>query len=167
MLPRTLASLAAALLLLSSCAPGAVGSSSGNPFPASAGSPKVKRGEAVYVRVDYPLDRLDLAPSDLRPAMWVPSGYDSEIGDLSGQFALTDLRVPEGWQFKLQQVRAERSSQRGSGAFDSPRTVYSLWVVYEVVAPQEAIPGPYRMRGVLRARGGGEDNVTIQVELVP
>ena len=167
MLRRSFAFVIAVALLLVACAPGAVGTSSGNPFPASAGSPTVKRGESVYVRVDYPMARLDLAPSDLRPAMWVPSGYDSEIGDVTGQFGLRDLRIAEGWEFELLQVRAERSSQRGSGAFDAPRTVYSLWAVYRIASPADAIPGPYRMRGVLSARGGGQQDVSIQVELTP
>lgn len=167
MITRTIAKIAALALLLAACAPAAVGTSSGNPYPASAGSPTVKRGDSVYVRVDYPLDRLGLGPADLRPAMWVPSGYDSEIGDLTGQFSLGELRIAEGWQFELHLVRAERSSESGSGAFDADRTVYSLWAVYEVTAPQEAIPGPYRMRGVLSARGGGEQDVSFQVELVP
>ncbi|HZJ08504.1 MAG TPA: hypothetical protein VFD39_02305, partial [Trueperaceae bacterium] len=81
---RPLALLTTCLLLLSACAPAAVGSSSGNPYPASAGSVTIRRGETAYVRVDYPLERFGLEPSDLRPAMWVPSGYDSELGDVTG-----------------------------------------------------------------------------------
>lgn len=166
---RLLASLVAvaSLFLLAACAPAALGTSSGNPFPAAAGSASVKRGETIYVRIDFPLAGFDLAPSGLRPAMWVPSGYDSEIGDVTGQFSLGELRIAEGWQLRLLLMRAERSSERGSGAFDADRTVYSMWAVFEVTAPEEAIPGPYRLRGTLRERGGGEQSVSFMVELKP
>lgn len=167
MLLRPLMLLPALALVLVGCAPAAIGTSSGNPYPASAGSATVRRGETVYVRVDYPLERFGLEPADLRPAMWVPSGYDSQIGDVSGQFSLGDLRIAEGWQFELFLMRAERSTERGSGAFDANRTVYSMWAVFEVTAPDDAIPGPYRMRGTLRARGGGEQDVSLMVELEP
>lgn len=167
---RTIWSLSALLGLaavLVSCAPAAIGSSASNPYPASAGSASLERGGTVYVRVDYPLQRFELEPTDLAASMWVPSGYDSEIGDVSGQFTLADKRIADGWQFELLLMRAERSTERGTGAFDASRTVYSMWAVYEVTAPEEAIPGPYRMRGTVRARGGGEQDVSFLVELRP
>jgi hypothetical protein len=156
----------AALAVLSSCAPAALGSSASNPYPAAGGVPQLSEGETIYVRVDHALADLDLAPRDLQPSLWVPSGYDSEVGDLTGQFALAADRVPEGWTFRLHMVRVERSSERGSGASDDSRAVYAMWAVYEVTAPAEAIPGPYRFRGTLRARGAGEAPVTVNVELV-
>lgn len=161
------ASAAAALLALAACAPAALGGSASNPFPATGGAPKVSAGSTVYVRLEHSLAELGLQPRDLRPALWVPSGYDSEVGDVTPDFALAAERVPEGWVFRLSVVRVERSSERGSGAFDSPRTVYALWAVYEVSAPADAIPGPYRFRGVLRARGGREVPVRLDVEVVP
>ena len=167
---RRLAILTAAACLLAAlgaCAPAALGSSAGNPYPAAAGTPSLRRGETVNLRLDHSLADLGLRPSDLRPALWVPSGYDSEVGDVTPDFALAAERVPEGWVFRLSVVRVERSSERGSGAFDSPRTVYALWAVYEVSAPADAIPGPYRFRGVLRARGGREVPVRLDVEVVP
>lgn len=167
MLLRSLLLTAVLLLGLSACAPAAIGTSSNNPYPATAGTASVKRGETVYLRVDYALGRFDLAPADLRPSLWVPSGYDSEIGDVTGQFALRDVRVADGWQFELLMARVERSSERGSGAFDADRTVYSLWAVYEATAPEQGIPGPYRLRGTLSARGAGEQSVALQVELRP
>lgn len=127
----------------------------------------MKRGDTVYVRVEYPLASFGLEPADLRPAMWVPSGYDSEIGEVTGQFSLTDLRIADGWQLELLYMRAERSSERGSGAFDADRTVYSMWAVFAVTAPEEAIPGPYRLRGTLSTRAGGEQDVSLMVELNP
>lgn len=167
MLSRRLWLLAFVVLGLTACAPAAVGTSANNPYPATAGTASVRRGETVFIRVDYPLQRFDLAPADLKPSLWVPSGYDSEIGDVTGQFGLVDVRVADSWQFELLVVRIERSSERGSGAFDADRTVYSMWAVYEATAPEEAIPGPYRLRGTLRARGAGEQNVSLQVELRP
>jgi len=166
---RHLAPIAAALAVavaLGGCAPAALGSSASNPFPAAGGTPTLRGGETIYVRLDHALDDLDLEPPDLQPALWVPSGYDSEVGDLSGQFALDVERVPDGWSFGLRLVRAERSSERGSGMSAAPRTVYALWSVYEITAPEGAIPGPYRFRGTLRAREGGEVPVRLDVEIV-
>ncbi len=166
---RRLANLVLALAAaaaLGGCAPAALGGSGSNPFPAAGGVPKVRGGETVYVRLDHALGDLGLEPGDLQPALWVPSGYDSEVGDVTGQFALSADRVPDGWRFGLHLVRVERSSERGSGAFDASRTVYALWSVYEVTAPEGAIPGPYRFRGTLRARGGGEVQVRFDVEVV-
>lgn len=166
---RRLAILTAAACLLAAlgaCAPAALGSSAGNPYPAAAGTPSLRRGETVYLRLDHSLADLGLRPSDLRPALWVPSGYDSEMGDVTPQFGLDVSSAPQGWTFRLSLVRAERSSERGSGAFDSPRTVYALWSVYEVTAPPDALPGPYRFRGTLNARDGGAVPVRFDVEVV-
>lgn len=167
MISRALLLPVVVVLALAACAPAAVGTTSSNPYPSSAGTATVKRGQTVYLRVDYPLERFGLAPADLRPALWVPSGYSSELGDVTGQFGLTDLRVAEGWQFDLQVMRVERSSERGSGAFDADRTVYTMWAVFEATAPEQAIPGPYRLRGTLQARGGGQQSVALLVDLRP
>jgi len=160
------AAAAAALLAVAACAPAALGGSASNPFPATGGAPKVSAGSTVYVRLEHSLAELGLQPRDLRPALWVPSGYDSEMGDVTPQFGLDVSSAPQGWTFRLSLVRAERSSERGSGAFDSPRTVYALWSVYEVTAPPDALPGPYRFRGTLNARDGGAVPVRFDVEVV-
>lgn|SRR5690606_13198171 len=152
-------------LLVPACAPSALGGSSSNPFPAVGGTPIVSDGQTVFVRLDHSLNELGLQPTGLRPAMWVPSGYASELGDLTGQFSFVPDTIPEGWGFRLHSVRVERSSQSGSGSSDEGRTVYALWAVYEVAAPEDGIPGPYRFRGTLRARGGGEVSVRLNVEL--
>ncbi len=155
----------ALVALLAACAPAALGGSGNNPYPAAAGAPRLAPGGTVYVRLDHSLADLGLDAGRLQPSMWVPSGYDSEIGDLSGQFGLSVDRVPEGWTFRLHSVRVERSSERGSGVAGSPRTVYAIWSVYEVSAPESAIAGPYRFRGALRARNGGEVPITVNVEV--
>lgn len=159
--------LAAATLgiLVTACAPSALGGSANNPFPAVGGTPVVSDGQTVFVRVDHSLDELGLQPSSLQPAMWVPSGYASELGDLTGQFSFVPENIPEGWGFRLHSVRVERSSQSGSGSSQDGRTVYALWAVYEITAPDDGIPGPYRFRGALRARGGGEVQVRLNAEL--
>lgn len=159
--------VAALLGALSACAPSALGGSATNPFPAAGGTPTLRAGETIFVRLDHSLNDLGIAPRDLRPALWVPSGYDSEVGDVTSQFGLAPDRVPDGWTFDLRMARVERSSERGSGASDASRTVYALWGVYEVTAPEGAIPGPYRLRGGLRARGGNEVPVRIDVEVLP
>ncbi|HET8986611.1 MAG TPA: hypothetical protein VFN03_12725 [Trueperaceae bacterium] len=162
-----LAAVATLALLVSGCAPSATGSAANTPLLASAGDLTVKRGETIYVRVDYQLTDFGLVPGDLRASLWIPSGYDSEVGDVSNQFGLVEPRVADGWQFGLLQMRAERKSVRGSGAFDASRTVYSLWAVYRIDAPLEAIPGPYRLRGALNARGAGSQSVSVTVEATP
>jgi hypothetical protein len=162
-----LAAVATLALLVSACAPSATGSTPNAPVPASAGELSVKRGETIYVRVDYQLTDFGLAPADLRASLWIPSGYDSEVGDVSNQFGLVEPRVADGWQFELLQVRAERSSVRGSGAFDANRTAYSLWAVYRITAADDAIPGPYRLRGTLNARGAGSQSVSLTVAATP
>ena len=159
--------VAALTLLVAACAPTTAGSSANAPVLATAGAAPVELGSAVYVRVDYDLSDFGLSPSDLRASLWVPSGYDSEVGDVSTQFGLVEPRVAEGWNFSLVTVRAERRSIRGSGAFDANRTEFSLMAVFRVEAPNDAIPGPYRFRADLRARGAGSQSVTINVEARP
>lgn len=154
-------------LVLGACAPATSGSAANVPLLASAGPLSVKRGSTVYVRVDYQLTDFGMRPADLNASLWVPSGYASDIGDVSTQFGLVDQRVADGWRFTLTQVRAERESVRGSGAFDDARTVYSLYAVYRVDAPDSAIPGPYRLRGTLNARGAGSQSVALTVEATP
>lgn len=162
--------MAAALaltLVVSACAPTTAGSAANAPLMASAGAAAVTPGSSVYVRVDYSLTDFGLKPADLRASLWVPSGYDSEVGDVSSQFGLVNLRVPDDWRFSLVNVRAERSTVAGSGAFDANRTVFSLMAVFRVDAPDDLIPGPYRFRADLQARGAGGQSVTINVDARP
>ena len=154
-------------VLLSACAPSASGSAANAPLLASAGGLSVRRGETVYVRVDYQLSDFDMRPGDLRPSLWVPSGYDSEVGDVAGQFGLVDVRAADGWGFTLSQMRVERASVRGSGAFDASRTEYKVWAIFRIDAAPGAIPGPYRLRGTLNVRGGGSQSVSLTIEATP
>lgn len=153
--------------LMTACAPGATGSAANTPLLASAGGLSVKRGETIYVRVDYQLADFGMNPSDLQASLWVPSGYDSEVGDVSRQFGLVDVRSADGWDFTLLQMRAERESLRGSGAFDASRTEFTLWAVFRIDAAPDAIPGPYRLRGTLNARGAGSQSVSLTVAATP
>lgn len=162
-----LAGVLALAALVSACAPSATGSAANVPLLASAGDLAVKGGSTIYVRVDYLLSDFGLEPRDLRASLWVPSGYDSEVGDVTSQFGLIDTRVADGWAFALLQMRAERESVRGSGASDAGRTRYSLYAVYRIDAAPGAIPGPYRLRGTLNARGAGSQSVALTVEATP
>lgn len=155
------------LALVSACAPSATGSAANTPLLARDGDLPVRRGSTIYVRVDYQLSDFGLNPGDLNASLWVPSGYDSEVGDVSNQFGLVEPRIAEGWQFSLVQMRAERRTARGSGAFDASRTEYSLWAVYRIAAAPQAIPGPYRMRATLNARGAGSQSVSLTVAATP
>ena len=154
-------------LVVSACAPTTAGSAANAPLMASAGPAAVTPGSSVYVQLDYLLSDFGLNPGDLRASLWVPSGYDSEVGDVSSQFGLVDLRVPDDWRFSLVNVRAERKTVAGSGAFDANRTAFSLMAVFRVDAPADFIPGPYRFRADLQARGAGAQSVTINVDARP
>lgn len=132
-------------LVLSACAPGAVGTTA-NPFVASEGGIYVKRGETLVVRVDYTVDQFGIDGRELSAAMWVPAGANAEIGDVSSSFWLSDVRIAQEWDMRLLQVRAERRSV-GSGVR------YRLWALYEVSTSASSIPGDYRVRATLNARG--------------
>lgn len=140
-----LAVLAAMTFLLAACAPGAVGTV-GNPFIASEGGIRVKRGDTIVVRVDYTVDQFGIDGRELSAAMWVPAGANAEIGDVSSSFWLSDVRVGQGWDLRLLQVRAERRSVGGG-------VRYRLWGLYEVSTSADSIPGDYRVRAVLNTRG--------------
>src|SRR5690606_41974933 len=98
---------------------------------------------------------------------WVPGGYDSEVGAVTNPVGLMDLSAAADWRSSLVAVRAQRRTVAGSGAFDANRTEYSLLAVYRVDAPAGAVPGPYRFRAELRARGAGAQRVTINVDARP
>lgn len=165
---RVLPGIAVTLaMLVSACAPTASGAAANSPLLASAGGLSVKRGQTVYVRVDYQLADFGLTPADLQASLWVPSGYDSEVGDVSRQFGLIDVSSAQGWNFTLLQMRAERESVRGSGAFDASRTEFKLWAIFRIDAAPDAIPGPYRLRGTLNARGAGSQSVSLTVAATP
>lgn len=158
---------AAAVLLLVSCAPTTAGTGANVPLLVTDGGLTVKRGTSLYVRINYVPTDFAMKPTDLRASLWVPSGYASDIGDVGAQFALVDTRIAEGWGLRLDLMRAERRSVRGSGAFDDPKTEYTLFAVFRVDAPAGAVPGPYRMRGSLTARGYGSQDVAFTVEVTP
>lgn len=142
---RGVALPAAVVLALSACAPGAVGTT-GNPFVAAEGGIHVRRGEAVVVRVDFTVDQFGIDGRDLSAAMWVPAGANAEIGDVSSSFWLSEVRVAQEWELRLLQMRAERRSV-GAGVR------YRLWGLFEVSTSPSSVPGDYRVRATLNARG--------------
>lgn len=146
----------AALLLLSACAP--VAGQSGAPLNVDAGPVAVTAGQTVFVRVDTSLAAFGLKPNDVTPALWVPSSYDADKGNVGAYFGLNDVQVAAGWQAKLSEVTLERSSRSGS-------TTYSMWAVIRLSVPDDAIAGVYRVRGTLQARGGATQPVAFQVSV--
>src|SRR5690554_4921433 len=84
-------------LLLAACAP-AAGSQSSVPVRAGSGAVSAEKGQSLFVRIDYTLDEFGVEEDDLRSAMWVPSGYASEIGDVTNYFSLRDVQGATGWQ---------------------------------------------------------------------
>ncbi len=155
----TLAAALAALLSLVACAPGAAGTV-GNPFRIGDDNPSARRGETIVVRVDYTVDQFGIDGRDLRSAMWVAAGTNAEIGDVSGSFHLSDVRVAPGWDLRLLQVRAERRSV-------SSGVRYRLWALFEVTTSADSIPGDYRVRATLSASDGGSVPVTFAVTVGP
>src|SRR5690554_1468395 len=150
-------------LLLSACAP-AAGSQSSVAIPSGAGPIPAEQGQTLYVRIDYALADFDVNAADLRPPMWVPSGYQSEVGDVTSYFGLHDVRGATGWQIELARMRLERSTvtEASSGASSQIR---DLWAEIRVVVPEDAIAGIYRVRGEIQARGGQTQPVTFSIEV--
>src|SRR5690554_3234728 len=152
------------LALLAACAPAA--GSSGRPIDASAGPAPAARGADLLVRVDLSLADFGLTERDLTPSLWVPSGFASEVGDVSAYFGLHDVTLPPGWSIDLSQVKAERrSSTRASTGASS--VSYSLWAEVLVRVAEDAIPGVYRVRGTLQARGGATKQIGFRVDVAP
>lgn len=149
----------AVVALLAACAPSAAGSVA-NPFVAAEGGVFVKRGETIVVRVDFAVDQFGIDGRDLPAAMWVPAGANAEIGDVTGGFHMTDVRVAAGWDLRLLQMRAERRSV-ASGVR------YRLWALFEVRTDSASVPGPYRVRATLEADGGGSAPVAFAVDTRP
>jgi hypothetical protein len=152
-----LAAFAALSLLAAGCAPTTAGTSSSAPLVVGAGGDTgaaVQQGNTYYLRFDLSLEQFGLAPRDLQAALWVPSGYASDVGDVTSMFGLNDVRVAENWTVELVQVKAQRSTVTTSASFNQSRVDYSLWAVVKVVVPTGIVPGPYRVRGTLQVRSG-------------
>src|SRR5690606_32493652 len=137
--------IVASLLALSmaACAPAVTGATPTRPIVVADGMVPAQRGNVVYLRLEYALTDFDLEPADVRPVLWVPSGYASETGDVSSDFALHDVRVAEGWQVELHQMRADRRSVAGA-PFESDSVEYTLSALLRVNIPDGIVPGPYR-----------------------
>lgn len=158
----TLALLLASLLL-AACAP-AAGSSASTAVPAGAGAIAAQAGQTIYVRVDYTLGAFGLEEGDLRSTMWVPSGYASEVGDVSAYFGLHDVQGATGWQIDLARMRLERTTEEVAATGSTSRTV-DLWAEIRVQVPEDAIPGVYRVRGTIQARGGVTQPVNFRIDV--
>jgi len=165
---RTLAVLATVLTWWSAgCAPSAAGTSPSRPVVVTDQEISLQRGTTAYLRLDYALDDLDLTPNDLRPVLWVPSGFAAEAGDVSTDFALRDLRLAPGWDVTLHQVRVERRSVSAGGPYVKDRVDYTVMALLRVIVPDGIVPGPYRIRGTLQERGGGAVPLAIRLDVTP
>jgi hypothetical protein len=162
---RSVAALffAATALLLAACAP-AVGGQSTVPVRAGASAIPAKVGQTLYVRVDYSLGDFRIDESDLKATMWVPSGYNSEVGDVSMYFGLRDVQGASGWQIGLSRMRLQRTTVT-SQSFGTTSVLRDLWAEVKVVVPDDAIPGVYRVRGTIEARGGTTQPVTFRIDV--
>lgn len=152
-----------AALVLTACAP-AAGSSAATAVPAGSGPIPAAPGQTVFVRVDYTLQGFGLEEGDLRPNMWVPSGYASEVGDVTSSFALHDVQGATGWQIGLARMRLERTVERTASNGTTSR-ILDLWAEIRVQVPEDAIPGVYRVRGTIQSRGGVTQPVVFQVDV--
>ena len=156
----------AAALLLASCAPTTAGSQAGAPIKVGEAPVPVQQGSTVYLRVDYSLAGFGLKFGDLSPPLWIPSGYSSEVGNVEGSFALTDLNAAEGWTVDLAQMKLERTVSVSTSS-DSSSTVTALWAVVKIAVPNEIVPGVYRVRGTIQARSGGSQPLALLLDVAP
>ncbi len=153
----------ATALLLAACAP-AAGVQSSAPVRVGTSAIPAKVGQTLYVRVDYSLGDFRLDESDLRATMWVPSGYNSEVGDVSMYFGLLDVQGATGWQIGLSRMRLQRTTVT-SQSFGTTSVLRDLWAEIKVAVPNDAIPGVYRVRGTIEARGGATQPVTFRIDV--
>ncbi|MFO7547013.1 MAG: hypothetical protein R6W77_16090 [Trueperaceae bacterium] len=153
-------------LVMTACAPAVSGATPTRPIVVADDMVSVRRGAVVYLRLEYELDEFDMMPRDVRPVLWVPSGYASETGDVSSDFALRDVRAAEGWQVELHQMRADRRSVAGA-PFESDSVEYTVSALLRVTIPDGIVPGPYRVRGTLQERGGATVPVSIRLDVQP
>lgn len=150
-------------LLLAACAP-AAGSQSSVPVRAGSGAVSAEKGQTLFVRIDYTLDEFGVEEDDLRSAMWVPSGYASEIGDVTNYFSLRDVQGATGWQIELSRMRLERTTVTNQ-SFGTTSVLRETWAEIKVVIPEEAIAGVYRVRGTIEARGGASRPVEFRIDV--
>ena len=156
--------LAAVLTLaLAACAP-ATGGQSSAAVRAGDQPIRVQRGQTVFVRIDYTLDEFGVKEEDLRSAMWVPSGYASETGDVTVYFSLHDVQGASGWQIDLSRFRLKRSTVTNT-SFDTTSVVRETWAEIRVMVPEDAIGGVYRVRGSIEARGGKSRPLAFRIEV--
>ncbi len=155
--------VAALALLVSACAP-AAGRQSSAPIRVGSSPVAAAGGETIYVRVDYSMDAFNLKESDLNAALWVPSGYASERGDITSSFSLRDVQGATGWDIALTAMRVQRITTRVE-SFGSETVRYEVWAELRVSIPPEPIPGVYRVRGTLHARGGVTQPLAFSVEV--
>lgn len=100
----------------------------------------------------------------MKAAMWVPSGYNSEVGDVSIYFALRDVQGASGWQIDLSRMRLQRTTVTNQ-SFGTSSVLRELWAEIKVEVPEGAIPGVYRVRGTIEARGGATQAVTFRIDV--
>lgn len=151
------------LVAVAACAP-AAGSQGSTAIRAGRTPVPASGGQTIYVRVDYSLDDFRLNEGDLVPALWVPSGHSSARGDVSPSFALHDVQGASGWDISLSQMKIERITQRAV-SFGTESTFYELWAEVRVIIPADPIPGVYRVRGTIQARGGVSRPMQFSVEI--
>jgi len=148
------AALVAWSLVLAGCAPAVAGGSANTPVRPGPNGVAVAQGGSYYLRFDLDMEQLGLAPRDLQATLWVPSGYASEVGDVTAMFGMHDATVAAGWRLELVQVKAERATVTTSASFGRTRVDHTLWAVVRVDVPTGIVPGPYRFRATLQTRSG-------------
>lgn len=148
---------------LAACAP-AAGSQGSTAIRAGRTPVVAAGGQTLFVRVDYALEDFGLRVGDLTPALWVPSGYASARGDVTPNFALNNVQGATGWNITLSQMKIERITQQAV-SFGTENTFYELWAEVRVIIPENPIPGVYRVRGTIQARGAGNQPMQFSVEI--
>lgn len=145
------------LLVLASCAPGAAGSGPGSPFQLPSNDPaQVSPGRSLYLRQTFPASAFNFTEADLQ-WRWVPLGTRGLTANLTSEFQVVDMVMPEGWSWRLDNARVD--SRDGT----SPTYTVTL----RVDVPAGARLGGQRISAtVVTPRTGRRQNVAVVVQVV-
>lgn len=142
-------------LVLTACAPAAVGSR-GTPYDLRQGeTAQVAPGGSVYAQLLLPARDLGLADDDF-VGLFVPCGGEASCAVVTSRFELVDVAAPEGWSWRVDRADAVRR----------PRFATTVDVRLRLDVPRDARLGGTELRARLVTRGGTTRPVTLVVQVV-
>lgn len=145
-LVRRLFPLLALALLLAGCAPAAMGTSPGVPYPIDSQSIHATAGTTFYVEAHFTPADFAIDPTKLTGMMWVPSGYNADTAIITTKFSLDRVSVPAGWRLQMEQVQLIRTNVAPPTTYSKASTLrYDLAVLLVITPKAGAIAGPYHL----------------------